>query len=261
MLNKFGHRMWVVFQARPDNRRNSCPYARCPWRLRAAGLPTLRRPSRAPAAGGVNRSSRRGVVVAALSNHATCMRKSPARLRAWCTSIPRAGQAPNPSPDTRTAGPLGAPQSSPSSHREWHEPPLYATSTRCEPKVPFFMAAPAARYFLLSSIGFGYVFELLTNGCEIPLEFKAARPDHCRPCTHRLSKPVLDASVQRASSRERETDWKKPFFERQKTLGSPRVQVARATPSCLTARCTRVAQAHSGRTRAPGSSCFACKIL
>ena len=56
MLNKFGHRMWVVFQARPDNRRNSCPYARCPWRLRAAGLPTLRRPSRAPAAGKVNRS-------------------------------------------------------------------------------------------------------------------------------------------------------------------------------------------------------------
>ena len=141
------------------------------------------------------------------------MRKSPARLRAWCTSIPRAGQAPNPIPrlqDGRTA--RSAPQSSPSSHREWHEPPLYATSTRCEPKVPFFMAAPAARYFLLSSIGFGYVFELLTNGCEIPLEFKAARPDHCRPCTHRLSKPVLDASVQRASSRERDRLEKNTFW-------------------------------------------------
>ena len=148
MLNKFGHRMWVVFRARCDNRRNSCPYARCPWRLRAAGLPTLRRPSRAPAAGKVNRS-----------RQARSRSSGPPQPRDVHAKIPgtAAGVVHQHSPrwpgtqpiprhqDGRTA--RSAPQSSPSSHREWHEPPLYATSTRCESKVPFFMAAPAARYF------------------------------------------------------------------------------------------------------------------
>ena len=56
-------------------------------------------------------------------------------------------------------------------------------------KHPFFKMPPAARPFLPSSLGAGYVFEIITKFLSVCLDFFPPVRNHVGPCTHRLSKP------------------------------------------------------------------------